>query len=107
MSPHKLMRRDELLAELRLPVHQNSMIQHYPVSSAGMALISPAWRANMSLTTKTSCGLSSEFWEVGGEYLSALNLIVVHRDKQSKFGCLKVDMQADKCSMCGQAAHAH
>lgn len=37
------------------PVHQNSTTQHYPVSPAGSALISPAWRANKSLTTKTRC----------------------------------------------------
>ncbi len=100
------MRRDELLAELCLPVHQNSMIQHYPVSLTGMALISPAWRANMSLTTKTRCGLSSEGW---GGYLSALNLIAeVQRDtEQSKIGCLKVDMQTDLSCICGQAAHTH
>lgn len=57
MSPDEVMRRDELLAVLRLSVLQNSVIQYYPISPAGMALISPAWRTNMSLTTKTRCGL--------------------------------------------------
>ncbi len=60
MTPREAVRCDELLAELCLPVHQNSMILNYPISLARTALISPAWRANMSLTTKTRCGLPSE-----------------------------------------------
>lgn len=42
LSPREVMRCDELLAELCLSVHQNSMIPNYPVSLPGMALISPA-----------------------------------------------------------------
>lgn len=76
------------MAELCLPVHQSTMIPYYPVSPAGIAMISTTWGDKMSPTIQTRCGLYSDGQgaEEEGVHLPALNMMKCRQISRGKAG---------------------